>query len=188
MKKQFFAEDTVKVAKALLGKIIQYNKTSGVITETEAYKGYEDPASHAFRKTQRSAVMYESYGKIYVYFIYGNYYCLNITTERNKPGAVLIRAVKPLKGIKIMAKRRGISINDKKPKSSVNLTNGPGKLCQAFGITKALNNTAVGDKIKVFSKPSKKFEIVEASRIGIKKAKNLKWRFYIKGSEFISKR
>lgn len=189
MKKQFFARDTVEVAKALLGKILQYKNTSGIITETEAYKGSEDPASHAFKKTPRSAIMHESYGRVYVYFIYGNYYCLNITTEKSKPGAVLIRALQPVEGIKTMTKRRGIKINICSRESLANLTNGPGKLCQALGITKALNGTAVGDKIKVLDKPLlKKFKIVATSRIGITKAKNLKWRFYIKGSAFVSSR
>ena len=104
LSKQFFNQDSVKVAKKLLGKIIRYKETSGIIVETEAYKGKEegDEASHAFKKTKRSELMYNSYGKFYIYFIYGNYYCLNITTEKNKPGAVLIRALKPIKGIKVM--------------------------------------------------------------------------------------
>jgi len=205
--KEFFKQDTVKVAKALLGKIIQYKGTAGMIVETEAYKGSPDMASHAAKRTPRSAIMFDTFGKFYIYFVYGNYFCLNITTEEYKPGAVLIRALQPLEGIKIMKKRRGT-------KDVHNLTSGPGKLCQALGITKKLNGTEVNDKIKIYepdnklmkklndinkknslslkplspSKLSPKFKIVAAERIGIKKAKHLKWRFYIKGNEFVSKK
>ena len=163
IKKDFFNRDTVKVAKELLGKIIQYKGKVGIIIETEAYKGEEegDEASHAFKKTKRSQLMFDSYGKFYIYFIYGNHFCLNITTEKNKPGAVLIRAIKPIKGIK-------------------NLTNGPGKLCKALGITKALNGTDINDKIKILEGIKiKKSQIKSSSRIGIKKAQHLEWRFFI---------
>jgi len=193
VKKSFFAQDTVKAAKRLLGKIIRYKDITGRIVETEAYKGFPDEASHACKKTARSAIMYESYGKIYVYFIYGNYYCLNLTTEKGKPGAVLIRALQPLSGIKKMAKRRGINIGNidvSKQESLVNLTNGPGKLCQALGITKELNDTTVGDKIKILNSnlTLRKSDIAATSRIGITKAQHLKWRFYIKNNNFVSKR
>ncbi len=163
IKKDFFNRDTVKVAKELLGKIIQYKGKAGIIIETEAYKGKEDgdEASHAFKKTKRSQLMFDSYGKFYIYFIYGNHFCLNITTEKNKPGAVLIRAIKPIKGIK-------------------NLTNGPGKLLKELGITKALNGTDINNKIKILEGIKiKKSQIKSSSRIGIKKAKHLKWRFFI---------
>jgi len=177
--KEFFNQDTVKVAKRLLGKVIQYKGTAGIITETEAYKGEEDgdEASHAFKKTKRSQLMYDSYGKFYIYFIYGNYYCLNITTEKIKPGAVLIRAIKPIKGIKIMKKRRN------KNKMVENLADGPGKLCQAMNITKKLNGTDINDKIKILEGIKVKNSQMGCSeRIGINKAQNLKWRFFIKNA------
>ena len=195
--KSFFKRDTVKVAKALLGKIIKYKKTSGVIIETEAYKGWKegDEASHAFKRTKRSELMYNTYGKFYIYFIYGNHYCLNITTEKARPGAVLIRALMPLEGIKIMARRRGMKIKKslgnkcKKDKAIfhltnfnlTNLTNGPGKLCQALNITRPLNNTNINHKIKVLKGIKiKNSQIFCSSRIGIRKAQHLKWRFFIK--------
>lgn len=184
--KSFFKQETVKVAKALLGKIIKYKKTSGVIIETEAYKGWKegDEASHAFKRTKRSELMYNTYGKFYIYFIYGNHYCLNITTEKARPGAVLIRALMPLEGIKIMARRRGMKIdnvNNLKSKSLINLTNGPGKLCQALNITRSLNNTNINHKIKVLKGIKiKNSQIFCSSRIGIRKAQHLKWRFFIK--------
>jgi len=173
--KSFFKQDTVEVAKRLIGKILKHGKTYGIITEVEAYKGPEegDEASHAFKRTKRSELMYNSYGKFYVYFVYGNYFCVNITTEKNKPGAVLIRALKPLTGISIMKKRRGTSNEE-------NLTKGPGKLCQALNITKDLNGTDINDKAEILKginiTPN---EIKSSSRIGIKKATHLKWRFFV---------
>lgn len=172
--KEFFKRDTIKVAKELLGKIIEYKNVKGIIVETEAYG--QDEASHAFKQTDRSKLMYESFGKIYVYLVYGNYYCLNFTTEEDKPGAVLVRAIEPLKGLNLMKKRR----------NSDDLTNGPGKLCQAFNITKELNGTNVNDKIKIYDSKLN-FDIVETTRIGISKAQDLKLRFYIKGNKFVSK-
>ena len=173
--KRFFDQDTIKIAKKLLGKVLRYGKTSGIITEVEAYKGPDegDEASHAFRKTKRSELMYNSYGKFYVYFIYGNYFCVNVTTEKDKPGAVLIRSLKPLTGIRLMMKRR-------KTKDIDNLTNGPGKLCQALGITKKLNGTDVNDKARILDGIKiKQSDIKSSSRIGIKKATHFKWRFFI---------
>ena len=182
---EFFKRDTVKTARELLGNIINYGGTSGMIVETEAYKGYPDEASHAAKKTPRSAIMFDTYGSFYIYFVYGNHYCLNITTEDGNPGAVLIRALKPVCGMELMAKRRGIRLEN--GKNLINLSNGPGKLCQAMNITGALNGSRVGGKIKVFD-CDKKFCIVETTRIGIKKATRLKWRFYIKDNIFVSKK
>lgn len=168
--KSFFRPKARIVARELIGKIIEYKNLSGTITETEAYE--DDEASHAFKRTKRSSIMYDSYGKFYIYFVYGNYYCLNITTDKKGPGAVLIRALKPLEGISTMKKRRNCDdIN--------NLLNGPGKICQAFNIDKSLNNTYVNDKIKILNS-NFKFKIENSSRIGIKKATDLKWRFFIK--------
>ncbi len=180
LKKEFFNRDTVKVAQDLLGKILSYKNNSGIIVETEAYK--DDQASHAFHKTNRSSLMFNSYAKFYIYFTYGNWYCLNITTEKNKPGAVLIRALQPLNNIRLMQKRR-------KTNELYNLTNGPGKLCQAFNIDKILNGTSLNEKIKILdNKLLKNFKIIRTTRIGISKAKNLKWRFYIKDNKFVSKK
>jgi DNA-3-methyladenine glycosylase len=170
IKRDFFKLKASELAPKLLGKIIEYSSLKGMITETEAYE--DDEASHAFKRTKRSEIMYSSYGKIYVYFVYGNYYCLNFTCYNKGPGAVLIRALKPIKGISLMKKRRNCNnIN--------NLLNGPGKLCQAFNINKGLNNTEINDKIKLFDNKTN-FQIFEDKRIGIKKATHLNWRFYIK--------
>jgi len=178
---KFYERDTLKVAKELLGKIIVKGGTAGIIVETEAYK--KDGASHASKRTPRSEIMFGPPGRAYVYFIYGNYYCLNFVTEKNGiPGAVLIRAVEPIKGINIMKRRR-------KCDDIRNLTSGPGKLCQAFGITKEHNGTSlINGPIKVLDNKMK-FEIGVSKRIGISgKDADLPWRFYIKGNEFVSKR
>jgi len=165
--KNFFARDTLEVAKELIGKLLVVGRTSGVITETEAYK--DDPASHAFKKTPRSSLMFSTYGRVYVYFVYGNYYCLNFTCEIDKPGAVLIRALKPVRGVNLMKKRRG-------KEEEKDLTNGPGKLCQALNVNKGFNGTHVGKKVKVYDIGLKP-KIKRAKRIGISKAKELEWRF-----------
>ncbi|MBI3291051.1 DNA-3-methyladenine glycosylase, partial [Candidatus Falkowbacteria bacterium] len=102
----FFAKDTLTVAQELLGKIISINGMQVRIVETEAYG--TDPASHAYTKTARSTIMYETHGYVYVYLIYGMYWCLNFTSDQNQAGAVLIRAVEPIQGIKSMKKNRNI--------------------------------------------------------------------------------
>lgn len=176
--KSYFKKDALTVAKNLLGKIISYNGCSGMIVETEAYKS--DPASHAYKITPRSRIMLESYGKWYVYFIYGMYHCLNITTNENDIGAVLIRALQPISGTSKMKKRR-------KTDNIKNLCSGPGKLCQAFNITKKQNNTNVNQTIKIYNNPIKP-KITKTNRIGIKEENPLPWRFYIKESEWVSRK
>jgi len=174
----YFKKDAIAVAQGLLGKIISYKGCSGMIVETEAYK--TDPASHAYKITPRSRIMLESFGKWYVYLIYGMYYCLNMTTNLDDVGAVLIRAVRPISGLEKMKKRRGT--DDVK-----NLCSGPGKLCQAFGISKAENNSEVNKTIKIYDNPIK-VKMVKTGRIGIKEEKPLLWRFYIKGNEWVSRK
>lgn len=134
--RKFYLQDTVTVAKNLLGKKIirKIGRTeiSGIITETEAYRHKDDPASHAFRKiTDRNKAMFGDVGIAYVYFTYGMYYCFNVVAKNPKTdaGAVLIRAIEPEKGIKKMLQNR-------KKKDLKNLTNGPAKLTQALEITK----------------------------------------------------
>ena len=184
IQRQFFKSDTIKVAEKLIGKIISYNGMSGRIVETEAYKGYPDQASHAAKRTPRSAIMFDTYGHFYVYFVYGNHHCMNITTEDGRPGAVLIRAIEPLGGIPKMRRNRKL-----KDEALHNLTNGPGKLCEAFGITRKFNGTAVGGRIKVLRGAGlkKNEKTASSGRIGIKKARELKWRFYLKGNPCVSR-
>ncbi len=175
----FFARNTVQVAQELLGKIMEVNGCKARIVETEAYG--QDPASHAFTRTERSALMFDTSGHVYVYLIYGMYYCLNFTTEKvGQPGAVLIRAVEPLNQIEELKKRR-------KTDKVTNLCSGPGKLCSALGIDKKHNGLKLGKEIKVYDDDFKAGKIGKSSRIGIKDAQDLQWRFFIEGNEFVSK-
>ena len=179
--REFYLKNTVSVAKNLLGKRIVRKigrrEISGIITETEAYRHKDDPASHAFRKiTDRNKIMFGDVGMAYVYFTYGMHYCFNVVARHPKieAGAVLIRAIKPEKGIKIMQENRGI-INLK------NLTNGPAKLTQALEITKKYHGVDLTKHSKLFitegiKKPAK---ISASPRIGIKEGTNKLWNFKI---------
>lgn len=173
----FFSRDTVVVAKELVGKIVRVGDLVGRIVEVEAYK--DDEASHAFKRSERSELMYLTYGYIYVYLIYGMYHCLNFTTDKNGPGAVLIRAIEPLSGISKMQKYR----NQEKIN---NLCSGPGKLCQAFNIRMNFNSKKIGEEIKLFD-DGYRVKLKKSYRIGITKARNLKWRFFEEDNIFVSK-
>jgi len=188
LKRSFYAKNTVTVAKNLLGKFlvrkIGGRKLIGKIVEVEAYRGFDDPASHAHHgKTSRNWLMFGKPGYAYIYFIYGNHYCLNITTEKEGfPSAVLIRALEPVKGIDLMKKFR-------KTSNLKNLTNGPGKLTQALKITKKLNGLDLTkeDELYVCSGQKKEnFEVVSTYRVGIKVGLDKLWRFYIKNNRFVS--
>ena len=175
----FFCRDTILIAKELLGKVISVNGMLARIVETEAYG--KDPASHAFTRTERSAIMFDTYGFVYVYLIYGMYNCINFTTERKGvPGAVLIRAVEPISGVEEMKKRRNCE-------KLTNLCSGPGKLCSALGIDRSYNNIPLGKEIKVFDDGYKVKKIGKSSRVGIKDGLELEWRFFIAENEFVSK-
>ena len=155
------------------------------IVEVEAYKGSDDPASHAYRKkTQRNRLMFGEAGIAYVYFIYGNHYCLNVTTEgEGIPGAVLIRAIEIVEGLKIAQMNRKI-------RTRANLTNGPGKLTQALAISKAQNGldlTLQGELFICQAETVDDFEIVTDQRVGITAGREKPWRFYISGNKFVSK-
>ncbi len=177
--RKFYLQDTVTVAEQLLGKIlvrqIGDNILSGIISETEAYRNTDDPASHAANKiTQRNKAMFGQVGNAYVYFTYGMYHCINAVARSKEfdAGAVLIRAVIPKKGIDIMKKNRQ---TDKEN----NLSNGPGKLTQAFDITRnhyGVDLTKKGQLFIAYAKPHEK-KILKKPRIGIKKATHLKWNF-----------
>lgn len=185
--RSFFKRNTLIVAQDLLGKYLVRNcnnrKLIGKIVETEAYMDSNDPACHASKgKTPRNEIMFKEAGYLYIYLIYGMYYCLNIVTEEEgKPCAVLIRALEPIAGISQMMENRKIQkIKD--------LTNGPGKFCQALNINKGHNGIDIsGDEIYLTEGKTEEFEIVKAPRIGIKVGVENLWRFYIKGNPFVSK-
>jgi DNA-3-methyladenine glycosylase len=194
LQRSFYQQDTMVVSKALLGKILLHQTpegtVSGKIVETEAYRGPEDQAAHSSggRRTPRNEVMYGEKGHAYVYFIYGMYFCFNITAGDipGKPEAVLIRALEPVEGIDLMDKRRKIS------KGKVaNLTNGPGRLCMAMGISKVQNGLDLTTSaFYVKDAPSiSASDIVEATRIGVDYAgewQKKPWRFYVKDNRFVS--
>ena len=187
LSRSFYQRHTQVVAFELIGKLLIFKQKgmllSGRIVETEAYLGSQDPASHAYRSvTPRNQVMFGPPGMSYVYFTYGNHHCLNVVTEEDgTPGAVLIRAVEPISGIEIMTKRRG------QDKLEV-LTNGPGKLTQAFGITRehsGLNLTK--EPFYITEENSEELIPIRATkRVGISQAKDLPFRFFWLGNRFVS--
>jgi DNA-3-methyladenine glycosylase len=174
---EFFARDTIEVARDLIGTRIVVGSCEGRIVETEAYT--TDAASHSVTRPKQSAVMQHTFGRVYVYFIYGMYYCLNFTTDRDGAGAVLIRAAAPVRGIEQMKTRRDKTDIRK-------LASGPGRLCQAFGIDLSFTGERIGRRIKVKSRMATP-EIASSQRIGISRATDLEWRFFERGSTFVSK-
>ena len=195
LKRSFYEQEIIEVATKLLGKILVHESvdgtTAGRIVETEAYMGPEDEAAHSSggRRTARNEVMYGPKGHAYVYFIYGLYYCLNVTAGNvpGKPEAVLLRALEPVAGEDIMAKRR------KSPEGKkAYLTNGPSKLCMAMGISKTQNIADMTAPPLYIKDASVLVEdIVKTTRIGVDYAeawKDRHWRFYLKGNRFVSKK
>ncbi len=186
--RDFYARDTVKVAKDLLGKrlvrVRSKNRMEGRIVEVEAYRGLDDPASHAFRgPTPRNAPMFGEPGHAYIYFTYGNHYCLNITTQEvGTPGAVLIRAMQPLEGLREMRRLRPNVLDS-------NLTNGPGKLTRALGIDKSLNELDMTKRGELFVTDSDEatFDVAKSARVGISQGRGRLWRFYVAGNSYVSK-
>ncbi|OGW81467.1 MAG: hypothetical protein A3G33_07795 [Omnitrophica bacterium RIFCSPLOWO2_12_FULL_44_17] len=185
----FFSRHTRIVAFELIGHELVFETLGGLLTgkivETEAYFGANDPASHAYRGvTPRNRVMFGPAGKTYVYFTYGNHYCLNIVTEKEGvAGAVLIRALEPLGGIDMMRKnRRQINVN--------HMTNGPGKLTQAFGISREHSGMDLntGSSLRIVESPSlEPVQIEVTPRIGISRAKKKLLRFCLKDNAFVSR-
>jgi DNA-3-methyladenine glycosylase len=194
LQRSFYERDTIEVAKGLLGKILVHESsqgtTAGRIVETEAYRGPEDQAAHSYggRRTSRNEVMFGQKGYAYVYFIYGMYYCINVTAGdvQDKPEAVLLRALEPVEGEDIMAKRR-----ENAGGKVVNLANGPGKLCIAMDISKVQNKAdlTVPPLYIKDAPPALQENIVETMRIGVDYAgdwKNKLWRFYLNENKFVS--
>jgi DNA-3-methyladenine glycosylase len=186
--KAFYERGTITVAKELLGKfvvrVVGRNRLVGRIVEVEAYRGFDDPASHAFRGiTPRTAPMFGEPGHAYVYFTYGNHYCFNVTTERmGVAGAVLIRALEPVEGLKAMKRFRPHV-------STLDITNGPGKLTKALCIDKTLNKIDLTKCGPLFltGNNSKRVEIACSVRIGITVGTDRLWRFYISGNPYVSR-
>ena len=193
--REFFARNPRRVARELLGKVLfRQNAGSAPLTarivEVEAYLGEQDPAAHAASgHTLRNAVIFGPPGHAYVYFIYGNHYCLNVSCEREGlAGCVLFRALEPLSGIDQMALSRRVDIrNDRDlPK----LTSGPGRLSEAFGITRSRDNdcdlTSSSSSLWIGDDSFRPRQILITPRIGITKAAHKSLRYLIAGNRFVS--
>ena len=196
LNRAFFARDPRRVARELLGKVLvreeEKKRLSARIVEVEAYLGTEDPAAHAAAgNTARTAVLFGPPGHAYVYFIYGNHYCLNASCEpEGRAGSVLIRAAEPLSGVEEMAQARGIEIHG--PKDLLKLTSGPGRLAQAFAITRARDNgcdlTLAGSSLWIGGDGYRAKGIRVTRRIGISKAAEKPLRYFLGGNAFVSGR
>jgi DNA-3-methyladenine glycosylase len=176
------------VARRLLGsylvRTIDGSEVIAKIVETEAYD-QSDPASHSYRgKTPRTDVMFGPPGHLYVYFTYGMHHCMNIVVgEKGHGAAVLIRALEPVSGIDLIKANRQ-NITDEHQ-----LTNGPGKVCQALAIGREFRGHDLNKKpIKLIIKPPlARSQILSSTRIGISQATRLKWRFYVKDNPYVSR-
>jgi DNA-3-methyladenine glycosylase len=202
LKKDFFKQGALELAKGLLGKILvrEYDGRilKGKIVETEAYIGEIDKASHAYngRRTERTEPLFREGGIAYVYFIYGKYFCFNVISGAEDKGeGVLIRAIEPLNELDYLAEKRFNQNYDELTKAKEKaLTNGPSKLCLAYSIDKSDNYKKLYEKGNLYIEDNDKsglFEIVESKRIGIdyaEEAKDFLWRFYIKDNKYISKK
>jgi DNA-3-methyladenine glycosylase len=194
LERAFFARNPRRVARELLGKVLVRDsgkqRLAGRIVEVEAYLGKNDPASHsAAGNTVRTAVLFGPPGHAYVYFIYGNYYCLNVSCERDgKAGGVLFRALEPLEGIDEMARARKVALEG--PRDLVRLTSGPGRLAEAFSITRTRDNgddlTSSDSGLWIGEDGFRTGKIVITPRIGISKAADRPLRYILLGNEFVS--
>jgi DNA-3-methyladenine glycosylase len=202
----FFARGPRRVARELLGKVLVRDilasnplspnggklRLTARIVEVEAYLGANDPASHSFAgSTARNSVLFGPPGYAYVYFIYGNHYCLNASCERDgKAGGVLFRAAEPLEGIEEMARARGVVVQG--PRDLVRLTSGPGRLAEAFGITRARDNgcdlTSSSSGLWIGDDGFRAGKVQITPRIGISKAAERPLRYILAGDAFVSGR
>ena len=184
LEQNFFARNTIEVARDLLGKTLVVNDDGkvkkGIIVETEGYMGSDDLACHGrFGKTERSKVLFSESGTVYVYLIYGMYYMLNFVTEKKDyPSAVLVRAIEPLD--------EKSSLKDLRK-----LGSGPGCLTRWLGVTKRHNGLSINSEIIIEDNGLNDFEIVQTARVGVEYAGEYAkkpWRFYIKDNEFVSRK
>jgi DNA-3-methyladenine glycosylase len=192
--REFFDRDPRPVSLDLLGKILVRREgrklLTGRVVEVEAYLGSDDPAAHsAAGRTARNAVLFGPPGYAYIYFIYGNHYCLNVSTLPDGiAGGVLFRALEPLLGIEIMARNREVELNG--PRALRALTAGPGRLAEAFAITRERDNgkdlTDVRGDLWIADDGYVPERILITKRVGITKATELPLRYSIAGNEFVS--
>lgn len=190
--RRFFARPAVTVARELLGHLLVHDspqgRTVGRIVETEAYRGGDDPASHAYRLTPRSRIMAGPPGVAYVYFTYGNHFCLNVVTDiAGVAGAVLLRAVEPVEGTELMAARRGLAAADRAVHGRL-LASGPGRLAQAMGIGGGHNGADLTEPPLFIAHGRPGLFVVKAGpRVGIRRGTDKSWRFVIHGNGYVSR-
>jgi DNA-3-methyladenine glycosylase len=188
--RSFYARPVLTVARDVIGKVLVARSAEGVvagrIVEAEAYRGPEDRAAHSYggRRTARTEVMFGPPGHAYVFFVYGMHYNFNLVTGSiGEPQAVLIRALEPLVGLDLMAARRGL------PKEHSDLTNGPGKLCQALGIGRADYGVDLC-KGRLFLTEGSTAAVARSPRVGVDYAgawAKKPWRFFERGNRCVSK-
>ncbi len=176
-----FARSVHEVAPEVIGATLLVNGTGGRIVEVEAYDQH-DPASHAFNgRTERNASMFGPPGHAYVYRSYGIHWCLNLVCEgEGVPGAVLVRALEPTHKLALMRSRRGL--DDERL-----LCSGPGRLCQALGITRAEDGLALDRPPFEVRDRTEDVEVATGPRIGLTRATELPWRYVEAGSRFLSR-
>jgi DNA-3-methyladenine glycosylase len=181
LRRPFFARDVHAVARDLIGATFLFRGVGGRIVEVEAYH-HTEPAAHSYNgQTPRNAVMFGPPGYAYVYRSYGIHWCVNfVCEEEGSASAVLIRAVEPTEGIAAMRRRRGL-------KDERLLCAGPGRVCQALGITDAHNGLALDAPPFALTARAEDIPVATGPRIGITKAADLPWRYGLKGSRFLSK-
>ncbi len=190
--RRFFDRDPRTVARALLGKVLLRRSgrklRAGRIVEVEVYLAEKDPAAHAFRgPTARNRVLFGPPGHAYVYFIYGNHYCLNVSClPPGQAGCVLLRALEPVAGLKEMARARKVRLDGKR--ALQRLTSGPGRLCQALGVTRARDNGKdfTRSDLEIADDGFRPRQIAVTPRIGIRKAEHWPLRYLISGNPFVS--
>ena len=198
LEREFFARDPRVVARELLGKLLVRRDAEGVragrVVEAEAYLGTADPAAHAAAgRTARNAVLFGPPGHAYVYFIYGNHFCLNVSCQPDgEAGCVLFRALDPLQGLELMARARGLDPKLLHGKAVRLLASGPGRLTQAFTISRSRDNgkdlTASSSDLVLMDDGSRPTEISVTPRIGLTKAAHQLLRYVVAGHEFVSAR
>ncbi len=196
LKPEFFDADPRKVARALLGKLLIRKTPRGVlagrVVETEAYLGEGDAAAHAAAgRTARNAVLFGPPGHAYVYFIYGNHYCLNISClPDGVAGCVLLRALEPVAGIEAMARARDVRLGAAHHLRKI--SSGPGRLAQAFGITREHDNgkslVSAKSDLQLVDDGYRVRRVMVTPRIGIVKSAARSLRYFIAGNRFVSGR
>jgi DNA-3-methyladenine glycosylase len=191
--RDFYDRDPRRVARDLLGTILVRGSLAGRIVETEAYLGLNDPAAHAVAgRTLRNFVLWGPPGRAYVYFIYGNHYCLNVSClPEGRAGCVLIRALEPIAGLDRMARNRDLDLAVLRSPARLRLlTSGPGRLCEAFAITRSRDNdtdvTIRDSSLFIAESDLPRPRIVATPRIGITKAAAHPLRYLIRGNPFVS--